>query len=102
MKGERLVVHRLGMLGLVCAVLGTACSPFPNSDQPSTGPDIVIGVPNAATGSVATEGALSKQGYDLWRDQVDRAGGILVQGVRHKVRLVYGDDQSLPQQSAQV
>jgi branched-chain amino acid transport system substrate-binding protein len=100
MKGERLVAHRLGVLGLVLGLLGTACTPFTNMDRASTGPDIVIGVPNSATGSVATEGGLSKQGYDLWRDQVNRAGGIDVQGVRHKVQLVYRDDQSDPQLSA--
>jgi branched-chain amino acid transport system substrate-binding protein len=101
MKGERLVAHRLGVLGLVLGLLGTACTPFASMDRSATGPDIVIGVPNSATGSVATEGGLSKQGYDLWQDQVNRAGGIEVQGVRHKVRLIYRDDQSQPQLSAQ-
>src|SRR5262249_37603311 len=48
------------------------------------------------------EGPLTKQGYDMWADWTNGNGGIEVQGVRHKVRLQYQDDQSSPQMSAQI
>jgi branched-chain amino acid transport system substrate-binding protein len=93
---------RLGIQLLITLLLGAACSMSSTQAPPATGPDIVIGVPNAATGDYNVEGPLSKQGYDLWQDWTNNRGGILVQGVRHKVRLVYQDDQSQPQVSAQI
>ncbi|HEX9364295.1 MAG TPA: amino acid ABC transporter substrate-binding protein [Candidatus Dormibacteraeota bacterium] len=68
----------------------------------STGADIVIGVPMSITGAQAKEGALAKQGYDLWLDWINNSqGGITVNNVKHKVKLVYKDDQSKPDISAQ-
>src|SRR5205807_507771 len=63
---------------------------------------LVVGVPNSATGSLSAEGQLSRRGYDLWQDWANARGGIEVGGVRHRVRLVYADDQSQPQLSAQL
>ena len=85
-----------------CALFVAACSPSSTPAPPKSGPDIVIGVPNSATGSLTAEGGLSKRGYDMWVDMANRGGGISVQGVKHKVRLIYADDQSQPQVSAQL
>jgi branched-chain amino acid transport system substrate-binding protein len=95
---------RLVVQLLVALLFGGACSmSVSTSSTPApTGPDIVIGIPNAATGDYNVEGPLTKQGYDLWADWTNSQGGIEVQGVRHKVRLIYGDDQSQPQVSAQL
>src|SRR5438309_1826572 len=93
---------RLGVAVLVGALLGAGCSMSSTPQQARTGPDIVIGIPNAATGDYNVEGPLTKQGYDLWADWANRHGGIEAQGVTHKVRLVYQDDQSNPQLSAQL
>src|SRR5262245_61183102 len=87
---------------LAAVLLGAACSPSSGPETPKTGADIVIGVPNAATGDYNVEGPLTKQGYDLWADWTNGKGGIEVQGVRHRVRLIYQDDQSTPQLSAQI
>jgi len=88
---------------LAAVLLGAACSsPVSGPEPPKTGPDIVIGVPNAATGDYNVEGPLTKQGYDMWSDWTNAKGGIEVQGVRHKVRLIYEDDQSVPQKSAEL
>lgn len=84
------------------ALLATACSTAPGTQAPRLGSDIVIGVPNSASGQLSTEGGQSKQGYDLWQDWANRNGGIVAGGVRHRVRLVYQDDQSQPQLSAQI
>jgi branched-chain amino acid transport system substrate-binding protein len=80
-----------------------ACSFGPNQQQPvRLGQDIVIGVPLAVTGNLSEEGGMAKQGYDMFLDWVNRQGGIVVQGVRHRVRLLYGDDQSKPQLDGQL
>src|SRR5207244_1979555 len=54
------------------------------------------------TGAQSMEGSLAKQGYDLWKQWINQQGGIDVKGTRHKVQLVYEDDQSKPDLSAQL
>jgi branched-chain amino acid transport system substrate-binding protein len=54
------------------------------------------------TGAQSKEGALAKQGYDMWQTWINGQGGIAVKGTRHKVRLQYEDDQSKPDLSAQL
>ena len=59
---------RLGVQLLIALLVGAACSVSSTNQQPTTGADIVIGVPNAVTGAYNVEGPLTKQGYDLWAD----------------------------------
>jgi branched-chain amino acid transport system substrate-binding protein len=88
---------------LMLAVLVSAgCSTSSTSDRPLLGGDLLIGVPMSLTGNLSREGALSKRGYDLWQDWVNRGGGITVGGARHRVRLLYADDQSSASASALV
>jgi branched-chain amino acid transport system substrate-binding protein len=61
-----------------------------------------LGAPLAATGADAREGALAKQGYDLWADTVNARGGIKAGGKAYRVQIVYYDDQSKPQTSAEL
>jgi branched-chain amino acid transport system substrate-binding protein len=70
--------------------------------SPKQGQDITIGIPLSTTGSSVLESGLTKQGYDLWLDWANRNGGIDVQGVTHRVRLLYENDNSDPQTSALV
>ncbi len=70
---------------------------------PARGADVLkIGAPLAATGADAREGALTKAGYDLWAETVNTRGGIKVGSTAYKVQLVYYDDQSKPQISAEL
>jgi branched-chain amino acid transport system substrate-binding protein len=91
-----------GVRLLIALLVGASCSMSSMSTSVKTGADIIIGVPDAATGDYNVEGPLTRQGYDLWADWANSRGGIEVQGVLHKVRLVYQDDQSQPQVSAQI
>src|SRR5215472_2982448 len=93
---------RLSVRLLIALLASAACSMTSMSPQLPTGSDIVIGVPNAATGDYNVEGPLTKQGYDLWADWTNARGGIDVGGVLHKVRLIYQDDLSQPQKSADI
>jgi branched-chain amino acid transport system substrate-binding protein len=67
-----------------------------------TGEDIIIGAPLSITGGQSLEGALTKQGYDMWLTWINAQGGITVKGVKHKVQIRYQDDQSKPDISAQL
>ena len=46
------------------------------------------------TGRFATEATDLKHGYQLWADEVNRAGGISVKGQKLPVRLIEYDDAS--------
>jgi branched-chain amino acid transport system substrate-binding protein len=68
-----------------------------------TGEDIVIGAPLSITGGQSLEGALTKQGYDMWLSWINNAqGGITVKGVKHKVQIKYEDDQTNANLSSQL
>ncbi len=87
-------------LGLfACAlVLVAACGG--GTATPTTGSTIVLGAPLGLTGSLTKESNLTKQGYDLWLDWVNKQGGIDVNGTKHPVSIKYYDDTSSANQSA--
>jgi branched-chain amino acid transport system substrate-binding protein len=89
---------------LVC-IAGVACSnpvPTQGPPPPKQGSDLLIGVPINASGNLVQEGGLTKQGYELWLDWANKDGGILVQGERHRVKLLYEDDASRADVAAQM
>lgn len=55
---------------------------------------IRFGAPLPITGALAPEALKQQQGYNLWAEQVNNAGGIDVGGKKHKVEIVYSDYQS--------
>jgi branched-chain amino acid transport system substrate-binding protein len=55
---------------------------------------IRIGAPLPITGPLSPEGQKLKQGYDLWAEQVNKAGGISVGEEKRKVELLYYDYES--------
>ena len=55
---------------------------------------IRFGAPLPLTGPLAPEGIKQQQGYDLWAEQANKAGGISVGGKKYKVEIVYADYQS--------
>jgi branched-chain amino acid transport system substrate-binding protein len=61
---------------------------------------LVFGAPISLTGSTAKEGSLTRDGYDLWRDTYNNAGGINVGGKHYKIETKYYDDASNAQQAA--
>lgn len=57
--------------------------------------DVVkFGAPLPLTGPLAPEAIKQQQGYDLWAEQANKAGGISVGGKKYKVEIVYTDYQS--------
>lgn len=55
---------------------------------------IRFGAPLPLTGALAPEALKQQQGYDLWAEQLNKAGGIDVDGKKMKVEIVYTDYQS--------
>src|SRR6202140_5356885 len=63
---------------------------------PAAAADDVIrfGAPLPLTGPLAPEGIKQQQGYDLWAEQANKAGGVSIGGKKYKVEIVYADYQS--------
>ncbi len=76
-------------LGAVLAAAGVAVAGIAGAQQ-----TIRIGAPLPITGPLAPEAVKQQRGYDLWAEQVNKAGGIDVGGKRMKVEIVYMDYQS--------
>ena len=60
-------MRRLSALA-VFGILALACGGSTGGGTTKTGADIIIGEALAATGADAKEGALTKQGVDIWLD----------------------------------
>jgi branched-chain amino acid transport system substrate-binding protein len=73
------------------------------ADGPASGADeITIGAPLPLTGALSPEGEKLKMGYELWREEIEKRGGISVGSVKHKVKLVYSDYQSQTPRAVQL
>ncbi len=66
------------------------------------GGTILFGAPLGLTGSLSKESKLTQQGYELWKEAVNAAGGIHVGGKMYKVETKYYDDESKQDKSAQL
>lgn len=81
---------------VVMALVGlSACS---QTIPTSNASPIKIGFSVSLTGDFAADGQATKQGYQLWTDTINKAGGLL----GHPVQLVYHDDKSDPNQATNV
>ena len=90
----------VAMLVLIFPAALAACG---GSGATSSGSDtLVFGAPVSLTGSLSHEGTDTLNGYQLWADQVNAAGGIKVGGTTYKVKIKYYDDASSAQKSAQL
>ena len=63
---------------------------------------IKIGASLALTGSLSRFGVMMRNGYDMWKDEVNAGGGINVGGTKKPVEIIYYDDQSDNNTSAQL
>jgi branched-chain amino acid transport system substrate-binding protein len=78
-----------GLLFLV--VLAVVCNA---SNGQSAEKIITIGAPLPLTGPLSPEGQKQVQGYDMWAEAANKAGGVKVGSERYKVKIVYNDYQS--------
>ena len=87
MARSRLTSRRLNSL-LLAAWFGLSASAALAQDV------VKFGAPLPLTGPLAPEAIKQQQGYDLWAEQANKAGGISVGGKKYKVEIVYADYQS--------
>ena len=67
------------------------------------GQDVLrLGAAVSLSGKYAKEGELLRKGYELWKETVNRRGGIKVGDKTYKVEIVYYDDQSDPKTTAKL
>src|SRR3954447_9491290 len=95
-RSARNLFNRLASAALlaVMGLLGAAGS--------AAADDVVrFGAPLLLTGPLAPEAVKQKQGYGLWAEEANKAGGINVGGKRYKVEMVYADYQSNTPRSVQ-
>jgi branched-chain amino acid transport system substrate-binding protein len=102
----------MNMLKKMCAILvvlliaGTAAfaGGGAESEKPAAGPPqaIKIGASLALTGNLSRFGNMMKNGYEMWKDAVNANGGINVGGTKAPVEIIYYDDQSDNNTSAQL
>lgn len=90
MLGLNLRSHSARMLSMfACAVVSTFSVMTVHAQEV-----IRFGAPLPLTGGLAPEALKQQQGYDLWAEQVNKAGGIKVGSKKIKVEIVYTDYQS--------
>ncbi|HUN52248.1 MAG TPA: amino acid ABC transporter substrate-binding protein [Candidatus Sulfotelmatobacter sp.] len=77
-------------LGLIAAAAMLIAAPAFAADDDT----ITIGMTVSQTGSLNVDSVAQLKGSELWRDEVNAAGGIKVGAKRYKVRFVEYDDQS--------
>jgi branched-chain amino acid transport system substrate-binding protein len=61
------------------------------------GAPLKIGTCNPLSGPVALWGVSQRRCAELWAEEVNANGGLLVNGVRHPIELPRGDTQGLPE-----
>lgn len=63
---------------------------------------ITFGAALSLTGKLAKEGNLVKDGYELWKETVNKKGGINIGGKKYTVNIKYYDDESDPNRGAKL
>jgi branched-chain amino acid transport system substrate-binding protein len=92
----------LGALGLAACGAAGSTDTAPAGGTAGAGVDgtLLFGAPVSLTGSTAKEGSLTQEGYEIWKDTYNDAGGIKVGAKRYKIETKYYDDESSAQKSA--
>jgi branched-chain amino acid transport system substrate-binding protein len=94
-----------GLTTLALAVVAaTGCGKVGNDAESGaqSGDKLKIGAALSLTGSLAKEGALTKQGYQLCQEKVNKAGGVKVGDKKLKLAITYSDDKSEPDTAARL
>jgi branched-chain amino acid transport system substrate-binding protein len=90
------VSARAALLNLLLIALAS-CAPLAPSREA-----VVFGATISITGVTAKEGEHTRDGYLLFVEAINAAGGITVRGRRYPVRLRYYDDESRPERAAEL
>src|SRR4051794_11511201 len=93
------MTHTLRRRELLLAAIAAAsvAAAHAQADKP-----VRIGFSMARTGIMAVATPPQVNAYELWRDEVNAAGGLDVGGTKRKVEFVTYDDQSKPEQAVRI
>lgn len=90
------------MKGLVCGLVLGAMLVFgaqAHAEEPGT---IRLGAAVSLTGKYSSNGAFTRNGYDLAVKRINEEGGVTVAGKPYMLEIVYYDDESTPARGAQL
>jgi branched-chain amino acid transport system substrate-binding protein len=94
------------LLGTVLAATVVATAGCGSKGAAGTGGSdsdtVVVGASLSLTGSLAREGQLTKEGYQLCQQKVNDAGGVDVGGTKMPLKIKYQDDTSEPDVAARL
>jgi branched-chain amino acid transport system substrate-binding protein len=94
-------MFRTGFAGILVAVAAIAGCTKSSAGGAEKGADtILIGEVGSLTGSEATFGKSTQSGIQMAIDEVNAAGGVLMNGQRRKVAVRAYDDQGKPEEAA--
>ena len=86
--------HRLVRYACAAGALFITAGLAGGSSVASAQDVIRFGAPLPITGPLAPEAEKQLQGYNLWAEEANKAGGINVGGKKYKVEIIYKDYQS--------
>ncbi len=87
-------VGTTALAGTVWAITGRSGVAFAQA------PTIKCGVVTSLSGENMMGGTLTRRGYELWSEQINKKGGVEIGGQRYPVKVFYGDAQSEPSSGA--
>lgn len=90
---------------LMGALTAAGCGKGAKEEEGSggvSGNTLELGAALSLTGSLAKEGLLTKQGYQLCQDKVNATGGVKAGNKKLKLSITYSDDRSEPDTAAQL
>lgn len=87
---------------VLAAVVGAVALAGASAGAMAAEKTLKVGAPLPLTGPLSPEGLKQKEGYDLWADQVNKAGGIKVGNDRYKIQIIYADYQSNTPRAVQI
>ena len=80
---------------LLVAAVALAAVPMLATAPAAAEDTIVIGMTESQTGALNVDSVAQQRGIEMWRDEVNAAGGIKVGDKQYKVKFVVYDDQSV-------
>jgi branched-chain amino acid transport system substrate-binding protein len=101
---KRLRIRFALAVTLVLAMAVAACGKSGGGEESSglKGGKLQLGAALSLTGSLAKEGGLTKQGYQICQQKVNDRGGVKVGDKKAKVAISYSDDKSEPDTAARL
>lgn len=96
---------RIGLVALVLVAAGCGSKGSNESSEGAGGGQsgtLTLGASLSLTGSLAREGQLTKEGYELCKQRVNAKGGVDLGGRKVRLDIKYQDDASQPDTAAQL